>query len=41
MSEEIIKSAIELFRSGDREGAVKELEAKAKTNSDVTCKTKI
>ena len=35
MSEEIIKSAIELFRDGDLEGAVKELEEKTKSNSDV------
>ena len=35
MSEEIIKSAIELFRNGDLEGAVKELEEKTKSNSDV------
>ncbi len=35
MSEEIIKSAIELFRGGDLEGAVKELEEKTKSNSDV------
>ena len=34
MSEEIIKSAIELFRNGDLEGAVKDLEEKTKSNSD-------
>jgi hypothetical protein len=35
MSEEILKSAIELFRGGDLAGAVADLEAKAKTHSDV------
>ena len=35
MSEEIVESAIELFRGGDLAGAVADLEAKAKTHSDV------
>ena len=35
MSEEILESAIELFRNGDLAGAVADLDAKAKTHSDV------
>ncbi len=35
MSEEVLKTAIELFRSGDLAGAVSELESKAKSHSDI------
>ena len=35
MSEEILESAIELFRNGDLAGAVADLDSKAKAHSDV------
>ena len=35
MSEELMKDAIEMFRDGNLEGAVAELEEKVKSNPDV------
>ena len=35
MSEEILESAIEMFRNGDLKGAVEELESKTKEHPDV------